>query len=174
MKSIIDCKYSKWKKENVTIVTDEYIKKSDSSAFGVVIERGYIFDKSSIDDIDFAWWIQNTIGGKITVKKKNNNKPSVDYDWEYNGIIKQWEKKSPTTINAISNRVKQGYKQLSEANTPGGFFMDLIESTALKIDDAVDKLLYELYSKGSLLKGKTIDVIVTHKRKIVICFRINK
>ena len=93
MKSIIDCKYSKWKKENVTIVTDEYIKKSDSSASGVVIERGYIFDKSSSDDIDFAWWIQNTIGGKITVKKKNNDKPSVDYDWEYNGIIKQWEKK---------------------------------------------------------------------------------
>ena len=70
MKSIIDYKFSKWKKENVTIVTNEYKKESNSIVSGVVLEDGYIFDKSSDDDINYARWIENTIGGKITVKKK--------------------------------------------------------------------------------------------------------
>ena len=174
MKSIIDYKFSKWKKENVTIVTNEYKKESNSIVYGVVLEDGYIFDKSSDDDINYARWIENTIGGKITIKKKNSNKPSVDYDWEYNGITKQWEKKSPTTLNAISNRIKQGYKQLSIANNPGGFFVDLNVGKLMNVEDAIDKLLFELYSKGSLLRGQTFDVIVTHKRKIVVCLRINK
>ena len=163
-------KLKRWVKDHCEDVTYKYTNNEIENYKTPTREEGYADDSSTESDELYATFIQKCIGGVVEMKKRGG----ADYNWNFLGETKEWEKKAPRRFSSISNRVRDAYKQLSSAKKIGGLFFDLDRLEDCSYKEAIWKTLSELEQKGGVFRGRCFDVIFTANNKVIIAYRIKK
>lgn len=124
-----------------------------------------IDDGTEDDDIKLTRWLFNKIGGNVHCLKANSKIGKMP-DAKRNGIY--WEFKTPTSKNAIGDRIKKANKQLSEIltrekNTDAerGMLIDISN-----INISKEEALKEIKKEIELRCHHPITVIVKYKDNI--------
>lgn len=120
-KQAFKSRLEKWVDKHCVDVTAEYLSNVVPNYAEPLKEKNYINDTSTESDEKYAKFIQEKLGGIVEMRIRGGS----DYNWNYRHKVKQWEKKAPTKVKSICNRVRDGYRQLKESSDPGGLFFDL-------------------------------------------------
>ena len=100
-------------------VTDEYIEKAMPGT-GLLTHDAGCEDGEHEDELKFAEWVHNTLGGDIHVRKEANQQNVKDPDYMWNG--KLWDLKTVSTEKAANTAVQRGIDQIK--HNPGGVMLD--------------------------------------------------
>lgn len=160
--------YKTWLKHNCQDVTAKYKKDIVPNYGKVTFQNGYISDTSTKQDAKYAEFIQQKIGGNVTLRCGGG----PDYEWLFKSVKKQWEKKSPKKLSSLSNRVKKAYEQLSKSQNVGGMFFDLDNIQNAMLEKVVKIILSELYYRNDKLHKTTFDVIITKGNEVIVAYTI--
>lgn len=74
--------------------------------------------KENKQEVEQAYWLVDTFGGKIRLLVRSLSRPTPDYEW--NEML--WELKTPQSVNGSDKLVHRGLKQIEER--PGGILVD--------------------------------------------------
>lgn len=135
-------------------ITEEYKANATPGVGRIEFEPGYD-KKNHSKEIEIAEWIHKTFGGDICLLAedegpKRNKRP--DYEWR--GVL--WDLKSPTTLNAVSDRTRSGIKQIRP--NPGGIILDLNNCSA-SLDEAEKETLHRMHTSSEF----SADIILLTK-----------
>ena len=100
-------------------VTDEYIEKAMLGT-GLLTHDAGCEDGEHEDELKFAEWVHNTLGGDIHVRKEANQQNVKDPDYMWNG--KLWDLKTFSTEKAANTAVQRGIDQIK--HNPGSVMLD--------------------------------------------------
>lgn len=100
-------------------VTDEYIEKAMPGT-GLLTHDAACEDGEHEDELKFAEWVHNTLGGDIHVRKEANQQNVKDPDYMWNG--KLWDLKTVSTEKAANTAVQRGIDQIK--HNPGGVMLN--------------------------------------------------
>lgn len=137
MKRVYGAEYAKYKNkrlinvDGVDDVTEEYILKS-TPGYGEIIKPKDFMEKNHTEELNFASWLLESLGGEIVHNTDSQTKGIhlADYTWNK----KLWELKTLTTDNesTIDKHIQKAYSQI--AQNKGGAFFDMSLSP-LSIND---------------------------------------
>ena len=149
-------------------VTDEYLNKATPNVGEIV------FDNNLLEaDKEITKWLHGKLGGNIhCLEEIPNIGKRPDAIW--NGMYIEY--KSPTTINAIDNRIRSAQKQLSETlirenneNARRGIVID-ISKGQMSREEAITTIKNRTFFR---LKGDT-DVFIKENEELLAILRFKK
>lgn len=137
-------------KMSMVDITDDYRNKAALSEGNITKENGFI-EKNHKEEIAFAEWLKESLGGNIIHNIDHNDKHYADYTW--NGNL--WELKtiSSSKYNTIDQHIRDANKQISENR--GGIFIDM-SNNILSIDQMRDNILQSMVGRHI----ETTDVLI--------------
>ena len=117
----------------ITDVTAEYTKAATPGKGAKVFDNGYN-KKDHVEEVKFADWLHETLGGDIRVLKESDieGQKMPDYIWN----DKTLELKSVSSISAVDRQIHKAVKQIDESG------MIAIDITNYRED--ADKLIKEI------------------------------
>ena len=137
-------------------VTEEYIRATRKGK--IEYEEGYD-ETEHKNEVEFAKWINRTLGGDITLLTEINQDGVKTPDYVWNG--KLWELKTVSTENAANKALRKGIHQIE--NNPGGVILDYGEK---KIDR---NLLIEVLNKRmQWYPEANLDILIRSENKFCI------
>lgn len=147
-------------------ITEEYAKKSEPNTGNIEFDENYVRKKHD-EEIAFAQWIHNNLGGDIKlIKEVENTQGVVNPDYLWNG--KLWDLKTIGSQNqdTIDQHIRKGLNQIAE--NPGGIFID-ISKNEMKINE-----MKEIALKKAIRRSRFGSDIIIVKGNQYKAYRIQK
>ena len=145
-------------------VTDEYLEKATPGVGTLSYDSECTKDEVALekyqDELDFAEWIHNTLGGDIHVNAEDDHTNNIKFpDYLWRG--KLWDLKTPESENGANGRVKDGIEQIK--NNCGGIMINYKDK-----DINYNKLEQILDKRMHWYKDITVDIMVVNKGDFVV------
>lgn len=115
------------------------------------------------DEVSFANWLLNTLGGDVEILAETKTSKMADYIW--NG--KLWDLKTATTEKSSNGLIRKGLKQI--ADNPGGIFLDYGNN-----EISLDVLTDCINKRMQWCHGVKADIMVIQNGKVTKVFRYKK
>lgn len=145
-------------------VTDEYLLAAAPKKGKITRDKGYN-EKIHKNEIDFADWLHNYLGGEIKLLEEVNQDKINTPDFIWNGRF--WDLKTASTEKSANSAIRKGLHQI-EAN-PGGIFLDFGEN-----DISLDTLLDVIENRMKWYPQQKIDIMIVLKGEVVKVLRYEK
>ncbi len=151
--------------KSVNFVTDEYLSGATPGVGSITYEQGYQIP-GHVEEVKVASWINNILGGNITLLNEINlNKiESPDYIWRG----KMWELKSISNAKAADAAIRKGLKQIAE--NYGGIILDCSHSGD-SIEETVARAAYRLNRSSHY---DMVDVLIMRNSTLNVVLRCKK
>lgn len=145
-------------------VTDEYLENATPGVGTLSYDSECTKDEVALekyqDELDFAEWIHNTLGGDIHVNAEDDHTNNIKFpDYLWRG--KLWDLKTPESENGANGRVKDGIEQIK--NNCGGIMINYKDK-----DINYNKLEQILDKRMHWYKDITVDIMVVNKGDFVV------
>ena len=144
-------------------VTAEY-EKSATPGVGTIVRDDDYNAEANKNEIQFADWMHNNLGGNIRLIKRSeiDNVKSPDYEWKG----KLWDLKQPESETGANSAVRKGIKQIKD--NPGGVILDYRNKNI-----SIDNLVKVIDKRMKWYSQIQIDVMIVHKNKLCKVLRYN-
>lgn len=117
------------------------------------------------DELKFAEWVHNTLGGDIHVRKEANQQNVKDPDYMWNG--KLWNLKTVSTEKAANTAVQRGIDQIK--HNPGGVMLDYNTN---RVNLSTLELILDRRMKW--YHDITADIMVVSNNEVVKVYRYKR
>lgn len=116
------------------------------------------------DEIEFAQWLHNRLGGDITLVNEANIQDVKTPDYIWNG--KYWDLKTTSTAKSANSALRHGLKQIK--NNPGGVILNY-QNMDVNLQDVVNEVENRMrQSKRDLCQ---VDVMIVFNQEIAKIIR---
>ena len=145
-------------------VTGRYLRNAKPGKGKVTYDK--ILDKpSGSDEIKIARFLRDTFGGDVHVRQEIPDSEGIkycDYIWK----SKNWELKSPKSLNRTDHALGEGLKQIRK--NPGGIILDF-QSDEIDLERIINGARRRMENAGF-----NVDLMILHKGKLMCVKRYKK
>ena len=145
-------------------ITEKYLTDASPGHGEMIVQEGYN-RLLHPNEVSFARWLINTLGGSVVLLNEKNldNVKTPDFLWH----DKYWDLKDVSSSKAVDNAVRKGLRQIQD--NPGGIILDFGRKT-INLQEVKKNI------ESRLRRGfpTSIDIILVSRNNIVSVYRYKK